>query len=214
MANVICGKLLFSPPHESSVAARRFPQRAIRAFIKESFLPAAAAASSLKKKTLLHSGEDLTINYGILGGQFHFEKVDPGDLTSKYGCYGQPDRQTTYYIANANGYQTLSQNQFEQVVHLFPLNCGGNVILQQQQQQQRAARLLADNQRMAEAIQTKLGQDGTMSPTMVLLVPFCPNNENDALNFLQQWRQHATPVNVSGYLFGSKNTASSNQQKK
>ena len=75
------------------------------------------------------SKEDLTINYGILGGQFHFEKpgavVGPGgghNSGSKYGCYGQPDRETTYYMANAvNGYQTLTRGQFERVAHLFPL---------------------------------------------------------------------------------------------
>ena len=61
---------------------------------------------------------------------------------------------------------------------------------------------LADNQRMAHSIQNKLTQEGAaMQPTMVLLVPFCPNTENEALNFLQQWRQHSTPVNVAGYLF-------------
>ena len=133
---------------------------------------------------------------------------------SKYGCYGQPNRETTYYMANAvNGYQTLTRSQFERVAHLFPLSCGGNLILQR-----RTAKLLADNQRMAKSIQTKLGQQrvrngGTgsligkqeeaMQPTMVLLVPFCPNNDNEALTFLQQWRQHATPVNVAGYLFNS-----------
>ena len=136
---------------------------------------------------------------------------------SKYGCYGQPDRETTYYMANAvNGYQTLTRSQFERVAHLFPLSCGGNLILQR-----RTAKLLADNQRMAKSIQTKLGQQrvrngGTgsligkqeeaMQPTMVLLVPFCPNNDNEALTFLHQWRQHATPVNVAGYLFNSQNT--------
>ena len=73
------------------------------------------------------SKEDLTINYGILGGQFHFEKpgaVGPGghNSGSKYGCYGQPNRETTYYSANAvNGYQTLTRGQFERVAHLFPL---------------------------------------------------------------------------------------------
>ena len=46
-------------------------------------------------------------------------------------------------------------------------------------------------------------QEGAMQPTMVLLVPFCPNNDNEALTFLHQWRQHATPVNVAGYLFNS-----------
>ena len=35
----------------------------------------------------------------------------------------------------------------------FPLSCGGNLILQR-----RTAKLLADNQRMAKSIQTKLGQ--------------------------------------------------------
>ena len=118
-------------------------------------------------------------------------------------------------MANAvNGYQTLTRSQFERVAHLFPLSCGGNLILQR-----RTAKLLADNQRMAKSIQTKLGQqrvrngggagsligqqEGAMQPTMVLLVPFCPNNDNEALTFLQQWRQHATPVNVAGYLFNS-----------
>ena len=73
---------------------------------------------------------------------------------SKYGCYGQADRETTYYMANAvNGYQTLTRSQFERVAHLFPLSCGGNLILQR-----RTAKLLADNQRMAKSIQTKLGQ--------------------------------------------------------
>jgi hypothetical protein len=100
-------------------------------------------------------------------------------------------------MANANGYQTLSFFQFEQVAHFFPLKCGGNAIMEQ-----RTAKLLADNQRMAKSIETKLGQEGTaMSPTMVLLVPFCPNNDNEALTFLHQWREHATPVNVAGYLF-------------
>ena len=46
-------------------------------------------------------------------------------------------------------------------------------------------------------------QEGALQPTMVLLVPFCPNNDNEALTFLHQWRQHATPVNVNGYLFNS-----------
>ena len=57
-------------------------------------------------------------------------------------------------MANAvNGYQTLTRGQFERVAHLFPLSCGGNLILQR-----RTAKLLADNQRMAKSIQTKLGQ--------------------------------------------------------
>ena len=64
----------------------------------------------------------------ILGGQFHFEK--PGsshNSGSKYGCYGQPDRETTYYMANAvNGYQTLTRGQFERVAHLFPLRYFNN----------------------------------------------------------------------------------------
>ena len=34
-----------------------------------------------------------------------------------------------------------------------PFSCGGNLILQR-----RTAKLLADNQRMAKSIQTKLGQ--------------------------------------------------------
>ena len=49
-------------------------------------------------------------------------------------------------------------------------------------------------------------QEGALQPTMVLLVPFCPNNDNEALTFLHQWKQHATPVNVAGYLFNSQNT--------
>ena len=44
---------------------------------------------------------------------------------------------------------------------------------------------------------------------MVLLVPFCPNSDNEALTFLHQWRQHATPVNVAGYLFNSQTQATS-----
>ena len=114
-------------------------------------------------------------------------------------------------MANAvNGYQTLTRSQFERVAHLFPLSCGGNLILQR-----RTAKLLADNQRMAKSIQTKLGQqrsqqqEGAMQPTMVLLVPFCPNSDNEALTFLHQWRQHATPVNVAGYLFNSQTQATS-----
>ena len=86
-------------------------------------------------------------------------------------------------MANAvNGYQTLTRGQFERVAHLFPLSCGGNLILQR-----RTAKLLADNQRMAKSIQTKLGQqrsqqqEGAMQPTMVLLVPFCPNNDNQGI---------------------------------
>ena len=151
--------------------------------------------------------EDLTINYGILGGQFHFEKLGSIDKSGKFGCYGQPNRETTYYVANGNGYQTLSRGQFEEVAHLFPLSCGGNLILQQRRR--KTAKLLADNQRMAKSIQAKLqlekqqknsGKDN-MQPTMVLLVPFCPNDDNEALTFLHQWRQHATPVNVAGYLF-------------
>ena len=150
----------------------------------------------------------MTINYGILGAQFHFEKLGANDKTAKFGCYGQPNRETTYYVANGNGYQTLSRSQFEEVAHLFPLSCGGNLILQQRRR--KTAKLLADNQRMAKSIQAKLLQRGqaqnssskdNMQPTMVLLVPFCPNDDNEALTFLHQWRQHATPVNVAGYLF-------------
>lgn len=163
----------------------------------------------------------MTINYGIFGQQFHFEKSDPSDPVARYGCYGQPNRETTYYIANSNGYQTLQKSQFDQVAHIFPSKCSGsnsNVVsgssaaagggnsntLNQQNVdfKQRTARLLADNQRMAHNIQSKLTQEGSaMQPTMVLLVPFCPNTENEALSFLQQWRDHATPVNVAGYLF-------------
>ena len=69
----------------------------------------------------------------------------------------------------------------------------------QEKQEMSAKLLLANNQRMAKSIQSKLPKE--MQPTMVLLVPFCPNNDNEALSFLHQWRQHATPVNVAGYLF-------------
>ena len=51
-----------------------------------------------------------------------------------------------------------------------------------------------------------------MQPTMVLLVPFCPNTESEALTFLQKWRQHSTPINVAGYLF-SKNGKSNSVKK-
>ena len=148
--------------------------------------------------------EDLTINYGILGGQFHFERMDTL-RQSKYGCYGQPERETTYYMAGGKtGYQTLTRDQFEGIAHLFPRSCGIQDVPKQRKQSERL-RLLADNQRMAKSIQSKLvaGKGNKdMQPTMVLLVPFCPNNDNEALNFLHQWRQHAKPVNVAGYLFG------------
>ena len=97
--------------------------------------------------------EKLTINYGILGAQFHFEKLGSVDKSAKYGCYGQPDRETTYYVANGSGYQTLSRGQFEEVAHLFPLSCGGNLILQQRRR--KTAKLVADNQRMAKSIQER-----------------------------------------------------------
>ena len=51
-------------------------------------------------------------------------------------------------------------------------------------------------------------QERALQPTMVLLVPFCPNSDNEALTFLHQWRQHATPVNVAGYLFNSQTQVS------
>ena len=61
---------------------------------------------------------------------------------TKYGCYGQTDRPTTYYVANTNGFNVLSFFQFEQVSHLFPLKCGGDIILKN-----RTAKLLSDNRR-------------------------------------------------------------------
>ena len=77
--------------------------------------------------------EDLTINYGILGGQFHFEKAATaghGDPLARYGCYGQPDRETTYYMATSEGgYQTLTFGQFQHVAHLFPSSCGGGSLI-------------------------------------------------------------------------------------
>ena len=76
----------------------------------------------------------MNIDYGILGRQFHFEKLDPKDPTSRIGCYGEPNRETTYYMANSNGYQTLKESQFLEVTHLFPTKCatasnnfGGNI---------------------------------------------------------------------------------------
>ena len=105
-------------------------------------------------------------------------------------------------LSLGNGYQTLNRQQFETVAHLFPLSCGGHLNLEkrkQEKQEMSAKLLLANNQRMAKSIQSKLPKE--MQPTMVLLVPFCPNSDNEALSFLHQWRQHATPVNVAGYLF-------------
>lgn len=150
--------------------------------------------------------EALNIDYGILGRQFHFEKLDPKDPTSRIGCYGEPNRETTYYMANSNGYQTLKESQFLEVTHLFPTKCatasnnfGGNIKFEStqspivQQQLQRNARLSSDNQRMAHSIQSKLKENSitddanSMQPTMVLLVPFCPNTESEALTFLQKW---------------------------
>ena len=79
------------------------------------------------------------------------------------------------------------------------------------QKLQSAKLLLADNQRMAKSIQTKLRKEGSnVQPTMVLLVPFCPSNDNEALTFLQRWRQHATPVNVAGYLFQPSSSTAEN----
>ena len=114
----------------------------------------------------------MSIDYGILGRQFHFEKLDSNDPTSRIGCYGEPNRESTYYMANSNGYQTLTESQFLEVTHLFPTKCatisnnfGGNIKFEStqspivQQQLQRNARLLADNQRMAHSIQSKLTEN-------------------------------------------------------
>ena len=92
----------------------------------------------------------MTINYGILGGQFHFE-VKSSESGGRFGCYGQPDRETTFYVANANGYQTLTLNQFEHVAHLFPQSCAANLI-------HKSAKLVAPqgNQRMAKSIQVNI----------------------------------------------------------
>ena len=116
--------------------------------------------------------EALNIDYGILGRQFHFEKLDSKDPTSRIGCYGEPNRETTYYMANSNGYQTLKESQFLEVTHLFPTKCatasnnfGGNIKFEStqspivQQQLQRNARLSSDNQRMAHSIQSKLKEN-------------------------------------------------------
>ena len=125
----------------------------------------------------------MSIDYGILGRQFHFEKLDPNDPTSRIGCYGEPNRETTYYMANSNGYQTLKESQFLEVTHLFPIKCStvnnnfvGNIKFEstqspivQQQQLQRNARLLADNQRMAHSIQSKLTEKtNTGNPCLML----------------------------------------------
>ena len=85
--------------------------------------------------------EDLTINYGVFGQQFHFEKHDSNNNIARYGCYGEPNRDPTYYIANSNGYQTLTKNQFDQVSHIFPTKCNGD-LKANKQFEQRTARLL------------------------------------------------------------------------
>ena len=125
----------------------------------------------------------MNIDYGILGRQFHFEKLDPKDPTSRIGCYGEPNRETTYYMANSNGYQTLKESQFLEVTHLFPTKCatasnnfGGNIKFEStqspivQQQLQRNARLSSDNQRMAHSIQSKLKENSITGNPIIIIV--------------------------------------------
>ena len=131
----------------------------------------------------------MNIDYGILGRQFHFEKLDPKDPTSRIGCYGEPNRETTYYMANSNGYQTLKESQFLEVTHLFPTKCatasnnfGGNIKFEStqspivQQQLQRNARLSSDNQRMAHSIQSKLKENSVTAGNPIIIIITSPSD--------------------------------------